>query len=159
MAGQSENTEWGAYNYKSGLKVDEKVMVALVKAAELYKKDSDTIYKDFGLTFSQYNVLRILRNSKNGRNTVTVASKIMLVSSPNMTGLAKRLEKSGFILRKHDAKDERITMLEITPKGRRILDKIQSAHEDNINRYLHGFSAKAKKRLLEDLKRVFSNGS
>lgn len=159
MADQSENTEWGVYNYKSGLGVEEKVLVALVKAAELYKKDSDSIYKNFGLTFAQYNVLRILRNSKDGQNTVTVASKIMLVSSPNMTGLAKRLEKSGFILRKNDSKDERITLLEITPKGRRILEKIQSAHEDNINRYLTGLSAAAKKRLLEDLKRVFRNGS
>lgn len=154
---QSGEPEWKTYNYKSGLKLDEKVMVALVKASEVYKKDSDAIYKDYGMTFSQYNVLRVLNNSKNGQNTVTVASKIMMVSGPNMTGIAKRLEKNGFILRKHDPKDERITVLEITPKGKRVLNNIKDAHNENIQNYLRGFSESEKKGLLENLKQVFGN--
>ncbi len=157
MPAESENSDWGDYNYKSGLRIDEKVLVALVKASEVYKKDCDVIYKNYGLTFSQYNVLRVLNNSKDGQNSVTVASKIMLVSGPNMTGVAKRLEKNGFILRKHDATDERITLLEITPKGRRILQNIEVAHDENIRDYLEGFSEEGKKRLLEDLKRIFRN--
>lgn len=154
---QSGEPEWKTYNYKSGLKLDEKVMVGLVKASEVYKKDSDAIYKDYGMTFSQYNVLRVLNNSKNGQNTVTVASKIMMVSGPNMTGIAKRLEKNGFILRKHDPKDERITVLEITPKGKRVLNNIKDAHNENIQNYLRGFSESEKKGLLENLKQVFGN--
>jgi DNA-binding MarR family transcriptional regulator len=74
-----------------------------------------------------------------------------------MTGLAKRLEKNGFILRKHDSTDERITILEITPKGRRILKNIKEAHDENIKDHLSGFSEEGKKGLLEDLKRVFNN--
>ena len=157
MLEDSEKTAWGEYGYKSGLKIDEKVMVALVKASEIYKKDCDTIYKNYGLTFSQYNVLRVLNNSKGGQNSVTVASKIMLVSGPNMTGVAKRLEKNGFILRKHDSNDERITLLEITPKGRRVIENIQAAHDGNIANYLEGFSAEDKKGLLENLKQLFNN--
>ncbi|HCY85299.1 MAG TPA: MarR family transcriptional regulator [Desulfobacteraceae bacterium] len=154
---RSEEPEWKTFNYKSGLKLDEKVMVSLVKASEVYKKDSDAIYKDYGMTFSQYNVLRVLNNSKNGQNTVTVASKIMMVSGPNMTGIAKRLEKNGFILRKNDPKDERITVLEITPKGKRVIDNIRDAHNENIQKYLSGFSEDEKKGLLESLKQVFNN--
>ena len=157
MLNGSEKSEWGAYNYKSGLKIDEKVMVALVKASEAFKKDSDTIYRDYGLTFSQYNVLRVLNNSKDGQNSVTVTSKIMLVSSPNMTGIAKRLEKNGFILRKHDPKDERITLLEITPKGKRVLANIKAAHDENMRNYLKYLSSAEKERLLEDLKAIFNN--
>jgi DNA-binding MarR family transcriptional regulator len=152
-----KKSEWGAYNYKSGLKIEEKVMVALVKASEAFKKDSDTIYRDYGLTFSQYNVLRVLNNSKDGQNSVTITSKIMLVSSPNMTGIAKRLEKNGFILRKHDPKDERITLLEITPKGKRVLTNIKAAHDENMRNYLKHFSSAEKERLLEDLKVIFNN--
>lgn len=157
MPAESEKSDWGEYSYKSGLKVDEKVMVALVKASEIYKKDCDTIYKNYGLTFSQYNVLRVLNNSKDGQNSVTVTSKIMLVSGPNMTGVAKRLEKNGFILRKHDSNDERITLLEITPKGRQVIQNIQVAHDENIANYLKGFSEEEKKGLLEDLKQLFNN--
>ena len=157
MDTKSEKSEWGNYNYKSGLRIDEKVVVALVKASELYKKDSDNIYRNYGLTFSQYNVLRVLNNSKDGQNSVTVTSKIMMVSSPNMTGIAKRLEKNGLILRKHDPKDERITLLEITPKGKRILENIKRTHYENISNYLETFSEEEKETLLENLKQIFNN--
>jgi DNA-binding MarR family transcriptional regulator len=154
MAAESPKNEWGGY--KSDVKMDEKVMVALVKASELFKKDSDAIFKNYGLTFSQYNVLRAVNNSEGGQNSVTNASKIMLVSSPNMTGISKRLEKNGFIIRKSDLKDERITLLEITPKGKQVLKNIRKTHDENINGYLQSFSAEDKKRLLEDLKRIFN---
>jgi len=143
--------------YKADLKINEKVMVAMVKASELYKKEADAIFKNYGLTFSQYNVLRVLNNSKDGQNSVTNASKIMLVSSPNMTGIAKRLEKTGFIIRgKNDSKDERITLLEITSKGKKVLANIRAAHEENMRNYMRSFSGDEKKRLLEDVKRVFN---
>ncbi|MBW2368328.1 MAG: MarR family transcriptional regulator [Deltaproteobacteria bacterium] len=131
-------------------------MVAIVKASELFKKESDAILRNYGLTFSQYNVLRILNNSKDGRNSVINASKIMLVSSPNLTGLAKRLEKNDFIIRKRDSMDERITVLEITLKGRQALKAIRTAQDNNIRGYLTGFSQKEKRKVLEDLKRIFN---
>jgi MarR family transcriptional regulator, 2-MHQ and catechol-resistance regulon repressor len=151
---ESENVDLGGY--KADLEINEKVMVAVVKASELYKKDSDAIFKNYGLTFSQYNVMRVLNNSKDGQNSVTNASKIMLVSSPNMTGIAKRLEKNGFIIRKNDSKDERITLLEITPKGKRVLENIRAAHDENMVNYLASFSEEEKKRLLQDLKRILN---
>jgi MarR family transcriptional regulator, 2-MHQ and catechol-resistance regulon repressor len=151
---ESENMDLGGY--KADLEINEKVMVAVVKASELYKKDSDAIFKNYGLTFSQYNVMRVLNNSKDGQNSVTNASKIMLVSSPNMTGIAKRLEKNGFIIRKNDSKDERITLLEITPKGKRVLENIRAAHDENMVNYLSSFTEEEKKRLLQDLKRILN---
>lgn len=158
VPGEHEKTDLGGY--KAGLEINEKVMVALVKASELYKKDADAIFKNYGLTFSQYNCLRVLNNSKDGQNSVTNASKIMLVSSPNMTGIAKRLEKNGFIIRgKNDSKDERITLLEITPKGKRVLKNIRAAHDENIMNYLRSFSEEEKQILLENLKRLFNKGS
>ncbi len=142
-------------SYKPELGINEKVMVALVKASEAFKKDSDAIFRNYGLTFSQYNVLRLLNASVDGQSSVTNASKIMIVSSPNMTGIAKRLEKNGFIIRKNDPQDERITLLEITPKGKRAIENIKTAHEDNMQAYLNNFSEKEKKQLLQRLKDMF----
>lgn len=155
--GQEDARErnWGEYNYKNDMDAEEKVIAALLRASEMVKKDLDTTYKNYGLTFSQYNVLRILNNSKNQQNTVSNTSKIMLVSSSNITGLTKRLEKNGLILRKQDPGDERITILEITPKGARILDNIQEAHISKISKYLAGLSREKETTLLEDLKQIY----
>ena len=52
MPEEAESNNWGGY--KSDVTMDEKVMVALVKASELFKKDSDAIFKNYGLTFSAW---------------------------------------------------------------------------------------------------------
>lgn len=59
-------------------------------------------------------------------------SHIMLVPGANFTGIAKRLAKDGFIVKKSYFRDERITLLEITPKGKRILKNGLA-----INRSIH----------------------
>lgn len=154
---KTDESDWGEWNYKNNMDFDEKIVAALLRASETIKKDLDITYKNYGLTFSQYNVLRILNNSKNGQNKVSITSKIMLVSSSNITGVTQRLEKSGLILRKQDPADERITVLEITAKGSRILKNIRDAHLSKISSYLKDFSSDKKRNLLEDLKQVYKD--
>ena len=153
---QDKKTDRGGY--KSDLNADEKVMVAIVRAAELFKKESGAIFKNYGLTFAQYNVLRILDATPNGKNTITNVSRIMLVTGANMTGVAKRLEKSGFLIRRGDANDERITLLEITPKGRQSLKNIREEKDENLRSYLSSFSADEKEEMLSRLKQILGRG-
>jgi MarR family 2-MHQ and catechol resistance regulon transcriptional repressor len=54
----------------------------------------------------------------------------MLVPGANITGLAKRLQKDGFIVKKSDERDERVTILEITPKGKRTLKYIEKEKDE-----------------------------
>jgi len=78
--------------YTSDLTVDEKIMMAIVRVSELFTKEASAVFRNYGLTFPQYNVLRVLDASENGQNTMTNISGIMLVSGANMTGIGKRLE-------------------------------------------------------------------
>ena len=144
-------------NYKSDLSIDEKVMMAIVRAAELFKKESGAIFKNYGLTFSQYNVLRVLDASKNGQNRITNVRNIMLVSGARITGVAKRLEKKGFLLRKYDPHDERIKILEITPKGRETLNNIFQEKENIIKKYLLGYADDRKRDVLEAQKNILKS--
>jgi len=138
--------------YKSNMGFDEKIMIALVIASESYKKDCSVIFKNFGLTFSQYSVLRTLEGSDNRINTITNVSKLMLVSGANMTGVAKRMEKSGFILRKKDPNDERKTLLELTPRGKKALENIEVEKDGIIAKYLAETSPEQRRELLNMLK-------
>jgi MarR family 2-MHQ and catechol resistance regulon transcriptional repressor len=74
-----------------------------------------------------------------------------------MTGIAKRLEKNGFIMRKSDPSDERVTILEITTKGKTILSKIEKERDDNVHAMLMGFSEQEKRDLLDRVKRLIKN--
>ena len=143
-------------DYKNKMNVDERVMMAIVRVAERFKKESAAIFKNHGLTFPQYNVLRVLDASKNGQNMVRDINRIMLVSGANMTGITKRMEKTGFIIRKSDPNDDRLKWLEITPKGRSVIRDIESDNERNVTRYLKSCSAEKKVEILSILNEILS---
>jgi len=144
----------GKYGYTSNMSIQEKLMIALVRASELYKKECSLIFRNYRLTFAQYTVLRVLVGSKNATNTITNVSRVMLVSGADMSGIAKRLERSGFIIRKEEPTDERVTLLEITPKGKQVLQNIEEEKEAVINKYLADFAPDKIPVLLEDIKKV-----
>lgn len=138
-----------ADNYNNDLTFDEKVMMGIVGAAENFKRTQATIFKKFGLSFPQYNILRVLDASKGGKNKISAVGKIMLTPGANMTGLAKRLEQQGCILRKSDPNDERVTQLVITQKGKDLLKQIENKKDVVIDQVLEGLSKKTKKEYLE----------
>ena len=143
--------------YVSDLSTDEKVLMAVVRAAEIFKRTHSAIFRNYGLSFPQYNVLRVLDASRNGMNKISGVSRIMLVPGANMTGIAKRLERDGFLIRKSDSNDERVTILEITPKGKRTLKNIEKEKDRSIEIIVKGFSQKEKTDFLDKLKRLINN--
>lgn len=145
--------------YVSDLSIDERVLMAVLRAAESFKRGQTDVCRAFGLSFPQYNVLRVLEASENGRNIVSGVSKIMLVPVANMTGLAKGLERAGFMTRAADPGDERVTVLEITPKGRKALEHIRAKKDAHLEATLAGFSREEKLDLLEKARRILRNGN
>lgn len=143
--------------YVSDLSIFEKVMMGIVRAAENFKRTHSTIFRRYGLTFQKYNVLRVLEASGNGQNNISSVGKIMLVPGANMTGIAKRLERGGFIIRKSDPDDERITTLKITLKGRRTLKKIENEKDRSLAIILKDFSDDDKLNILAMVKRIIKN--
>jgi len=140
--------------YSNDMSIDERVMMAIVRVAERFKKNASALFKNWGLTFPQYNLLRVLAASENGQNTMKNVNRIMLVSSANMTGIAKRLEKNGFITRTSDPNDERSKRLQITPVGIEVLQAIAEHKERNVKQYLKKYSNEQKEALLVTLRDI-----
>lgn len=144
-------------DYDNDLTFDEKVLMAVVRAAENFKRTHSNIFRKHGLSFPQYNILRVLESSKNGRNKISAVGKIMLVPGANMTGLAKRLEKKGFIMRKRDANDERAILLSITQKGRDTLKLIEDKKNACIETILKDLCQKDKEDILKKMKTIIKS--
>ncbi len=144
----------GENDYFSDLSVNEKALTSVIRAAEGVKRAYSAVFRKYELSFPQYNVLRVLESSRNGQNNITGVSKIMLVPYANMTGIVKRLEREGFLLRKSDPRDERVTVLEITSKGRKSLKEIERDKDTVAESILRGFGEREKLELLEKAKRL-----
>jgi len=146
-------------DYKNDASPNERLMLTIVRLSEQYKKDCSLIFSHHGLTFPQYNVLRILDGSENGQNTISRVSKLMLVSGANMTGIAKRLERDGFLLRKSIPEDERVTLLAITLRGRQTLKSIETERDALIDRYLSDYGEETKQQLQTSLRACLRKAS
>jgi DNA-binding MarR family transcriptional regulator len=147
----------GRSDYQSDLSADENLLMSVVRAAEIFKRIVSTIFRKYNLSFPQYNVLRVVDSSKDGQSRITDVSRIMLVPGANMTGLAKRLEKNGFIKRKSDPSDERVTILEISQKGKKTLAKIEKERDEHTDAMLKGFTEKEKESFLAMVKKFIRN--
>jgi DNA-binding MarR family transcriptional regulator len=143
-------------NYRNDLTLDEKVLMAIVRAAENFKRTHSAIFKQYGLSFPQYNILRVLESSHRGQNKISTVGKIMLVPGANMTGLAKRLEQKGFIVRRPDPADERVTLLKITPKGKQTLARIKDRKDAVIDHILQDFTVDDKTAMLDKIKQLIA---
>ena len=130
--------------YQSDLNTDEKVMMAIIRAAEYFKRIHSSVFRNYGLSFPQYNISDV--------------SRIMLVPGANITGLAKRLEKDGFIIKKSDPDDDRVTLLDITPKGKKTLQNIEKEKDKWLELMLKNLSKNEKVELLGIVKQILKNG-
>lgn len=141
-------------NYEDSLSVDEKILMAVIRTAEIFKRTHAAIFRNYGLSFSQYNVLRVLEGSPNRRNKIITISRIMLVPNANITGIAKRLDNNGFIVKKTKPGDKRVTILELTSKGIDILGAIEEEKDSRLASMLEALSTAEKKAFLQYARRL-----
>ena len=81
------------------------------------------LFREYGLTPSQYNVLRILRGEGKPLPILEVADR-MLAAVPGITGLIDRLEGMGLVARERSTEDRRVVFVAITAKGLDLLARL-----------------------------------
>jgi DNA-binding MarR family transcriptional regulator len=78
----------------------------------------------------------------------------MMLSSGAMTNRLDRLEEMGLVRRLADPDDRRGRLVELTPKGLKLVDEAVVAHFANEDRLLGGLSAKERDTLAGLLKKL-----
>jgi DNA-binding MarR family transcriptional regulator len=92
-------------------------------AAEL-EHEFETVMKPYGVTATQYNVLRILRGAEpTGLCRNEIGSR-MLRRVPDVTRLLDRLEENQLIVRERGGDDRRYVTTRITPAGLDLLGRL-----------------------------------
>lgn len=112
------------------------------------------LFREFGLTPSQYNVLRILRGEGNPLPILEIASRTVTVV-PGITGLIDRLEQAGYVSRQRCDSDRRVIYVALTETAKRLLSKIDRPLEELHERLLGqltGAETKELNRLLEKVR-------
>jgi DNA-binding MarR family transcriptional regulator len=100
---------------------EQEAMLNLVRTAEHLSGDFDALFKSRGLSGATYNVLRILRGAGAEGRPCHQIGEHMVARVPDVTRLVDRLERAGLAERRRIARDRRVVMIHVTPKGLRVL--------------------------------------
>ncbi|MDB5311947.1 MAG: mhqR [Gemmataceae bacterium] len=94
----------------------------IVLAQHLERSVEDALERHH-LTLGQFDILATLRrNGPKGGLTPTQLLESVMLSSGGMTARLDSLMKNGLVYRKTDPKDRRKVVVELTAKGRRMID-------------------------------------
>jgi DNA-binding MarR family transcriptional regulator len=120
--------------------LDPRPMATLGRLSRIYtlaRARVDAVFAAHGLDQGQFDVLATLRRSGPPyRLSPTALSSALLVSSGGMTNRLDRLERAGLVARHRDPADRRALQIELTLKGRELLDATLSEHVANEERIL-----------------------
>ena len=94
--------------------------------------------QEFGIYPGQIPVLGLLAH-KDGLSQKEIAEKLR-IKPPTVNVTVQRLEKAGFLYRKADEKDQRVSRIYLTEKGHRAKDKGMKKVKENEKILLDGFS-------------------
>ena len=98
------------------------------------------LFRGFGLTSSQYNVLRILRGEGKPLPSLEIAGRMIQIV-PAITGLIDRLEKQELVVRQRCQDDRRVVYVAITRKAIDLLKRIDKPLDELQKRLVSHLSA------------------
>lgn len=108
----------------------EEAVLNLLRTADRFSHAIQRGIRPWGITATQYNVLRILRGSGPHGLTCSEIGNRMLTTDPDITRLLLRLKALKLIHQHRDRRDRRVVRTLISETGLRLLKEMDPAMKD-----------------------------
>jgi homoprotocatechuate degradation regulator HpaR len=99
----------------------------LLQARESLMAHTRPSLREHGLSDQQWRVLRVL--GEHGTLETGRVAREAYILGPSLTGVLARMERDGLIRRERDPADQRRTVVEATPKGLKVMDRLSTTVE------------------------------
>ncbi len=104
------------------------LVAGVIQLANLLTRRLGPIFERAKVTPQQWSILAVLAEAGAPLTLAGLARK-MMVSKQNMTGMIARLEQLGLADRHDDPKDLRSSRVQLTRRGRALVDKFRPVYE------------------------------
>ncbi len=128
---------------------EQEAVLNILRTSDRLQNRFGRLFREYGLTPSQYNVLRILRGEGKPLPSLEIGERMVQVV-PAITGLIDRLEKQGLVARQRCTEDRRVVYVALTDKAQQLLGQIDQPL-NQLHRDLLGHLTKADLRELNQL--------
>ena len=129
--------------------LEQEVYLSILRTSSVLSYAVDQNFRPFGITPSQYNVLRILRGSGTNGLCRNEISERMVTATPDMSRLLDRMEKAGWVTRERAEDDRRQVSTHITQSGMELLAKLETPTHDFVTRIFAGAAVSDLKTVLK----------
>ena len=109
---------------------EEETLLNLMRTSDCLQRAFQRRTRHWGITGTQYNVLRILRGARAQGLTCSAIGERMITAEPDITRLLARLKTLKLIRQQRDKHDRRVVWTHISAAGLDLLSKM----DDEINR-------------------------
>jgi|SRR5271166_1663829 len=133
---------------------EQEAYLSLLRTADALQARVETRLKDFGLTGTQYNALRILRGAGPEGLPCREIGERMITHDPDITRLLNRLEDRGFVERRRAQRDRRVIYSKITAAGLKLLREMDGPVEKHSREMLQHVGQNKLRQLIELLELV-----
>jgi DNA-binding MarR family transcriptional regulator len=121
--------------------------LSVVRTTSALTDRVEDLLKPYGISGTQYNVLRILRGAGDDGLCRNALRDRMLTRMPDMTRLLDRMEEAGLVTRTRERDDRRMVLTRITARGRDLLARL----DDPMNELHRSQLARLNKEQLRTL--------
>ncbi len=103
--------------------LEQEAVLNILRTNDQFQNQFGKLFRQYGLTSSQYNVLRILRGEGKPMPCLEIADRMIQVV-PAMTGLIDRLEIQKLVRRERCTEDRRVVYIKLTKRATALLIKM-----------------------------------
>jgi DNA-binding MarR family transcriptional regulator len=136
--------------------LEQEANLNVLRTTDLLQNRFGRFFREYGLTASQYNVLRILRGEESPMRSLEIGERMIQVV-PAITGLIDRLEKQNLVSRRRCEKDRRVVYVQITSTALKLLKQIDQPLLD-LHKQLSGPLTRSEVRELTRLMEKLRSG-
>ncbi len=104
--------------------LEEEALLNLLRTADCIGRAFQQRARDWGVTATQYNVLRILRGAEPKGLTCAAIGSRMITAAPDITRLLGRLKARQLVRQKRDARDQRVVWSRISAAGLKLIEEM-----------------------------------
>ena len=119
-------------------KNDDSLQSLFLKTTHMYFGRAYDALREMDVHPRQVPMLHLL-GKKEGLSQREISQE-MKIKPPTVAVSIKRMEKSGLIIRRTDEKDQRMSRIYLSQKGRELTENVQKMVEDSENAIFRGFS-------------------
>ncbi|WP_425556527.1 MarR family transcriptional regulator [Gordonia alkaliphila] len=107
-------------------------VTSVMRAHQILLARVEAALRPFDLSFSRFELLRLLAFSRSGSLPITKASDRLQVHVSSVTHGIRRLEDAGLVRREPHPSDGRVTLVEITDAGRELVERASVVLNDEV---------------------------